>query len=47
MQQMGMIAIITGLVCFVVGIWGLIWFGCLRGSVGPNEYGPDPLEGRV
>ena len=45
--QMGMVAIITGLICFIVGIWGLIWFGCLRGTVGPNQYGPDPLEGRV
>lgn len=47
MAQMGMVAIITGLACLIVGIWGLIWFGCLRGTVGPNQYGPDPLEGRV
>jgi uncharacterized membrane protein YhaH (DUF805 family) len=47
LAQMGMAAIITGLICLVVGIWGLIWFGCLRGTVGPNQYGPDPLEGRV
>jgi uncharacterized membrane protein YhaH (DUF805 family) len=30
-----------------LGIWALIWFGCLRGTVGPNQYGPDPLEGKV
>jgi uncharacterized membrane protein YhaH (DUF805 family) len=24
----------------------LIWF-CMRGTVGPNRFGPDPLEGRV
>jgi uncharacterized membrane protein YhaH (DUF805 family) len=31
----------------VLFIWALIWFGCLRGTVGPNQYGPDPLEGRI
>ena len=31
----------------ILGVWALIWFGCLRGTVGPNQYGPDPLEGRV
>jgi len=45
--QMGMTVIVAGLICLVVGIWGLIWFGCLRGTVGPNQYGPDPLEGKV
>ncbi len=24
----------------------LVWF-CMRGTVGPNRYGPDPLEGVV
>jgi len=24
----------------------LIWF-CSRGTVGPNRFGPDPLEGRI
>jgi uncharacterized membrane protein YhaH (DUF805 family) len=30
----------------IVGIWYLIELGCLRGTVGQNDYGPDPLEGR-
>lgn len=30
----------------IVGIWYLIELGILRGTVGPNQYGPDPLEGR-
>jgi uncharacterized membrane protein YhaH (DUF805 family) len=38
---------IVFLLAFLLGIWALIWFGCLRGTVGPNQYGPDPLEGRV
>ena len=23
--------------------WAIIELGCIRGSVGPNEYGPDPV----
>lgn len=30
-----------------VSIWAFVELGCLRGTVGPNQYGPDPLEGRV
>jgi uncharacterized membrane protein YhaH (DUF805 family) len=28
---------------FAIGIWGFVELGCLRGTVGPNQYGPDPL----
>jgi uncharacterized membrane protein YhaH (DUF805 family) len=30
--------------CFpIVGwVWALVEAGCLRGTVGPNHYGPDP-----
>lgn len=29
----------------VVGwIWALVENGCLRGTAGPNRYGPDPLQ---
>ena len=27
----------------VLSIWGFVEVGCLRGTQGPNEYGPDPL----
>ena len=27
-----------------VGIWGFVELGCLRGTVGPNQNGPDPLD---
>jgi uncharacterized membrane protein YhaH (DUF805 family) len=26
-----------------IGIWAFVEWGCLRGTVGPNRYGPDPL----
>src|SRR6266567_233577 len=29
---------------FVVGIWFLVELGFLRGTVGPNRYGTDPVE---
>jgi uncharacterized membrane protein YhaH (DUF805 family) len=36
---------IIGLAALVIGIWALIWLGCLRGTMGPNRFGPDPLGG--
>jgi uncharacterized membrane protein YhaH (DUF805 family) len=45
--RVGTTAVIIGLLLFILWVWALIWFGCLRGTVGPNQYGPDPLEGRV
>ena len=33
---------VIGLVTGAVGIWFLIEFGCMRGTVGPNRYGADP-----
>jgi uncharacterized membrane protein YhaH (DUF805 family) len=27
----------------VIAIWGFIELGCLRGTAGPNRFGPDPL----
>jgi uncharacterized membrane protein YhaH (DUF805 family) len=35
---------ILGLATLVVAIWYLIELGFLRGTVGANEYGPDPVE---
>ena len=37
---------ILNILLLIVGIWYLIELGCLRGTVGKNRYGPDPLEGR-
>jgi uncharacterized membrane protein YhaH (DUF805 family) len=28
---------------FVISVWSFIELGCLRGTRGPNRYGPDPL----
>jgi uncharacterized membrane protein YhaH (DUF805 family) len=31
----------------VIGAIVLIYWACLRGTVGANRFGPDPLEGKV
>jgi uncharacterized membrane protein YhaH (DUF805 family) len=28
---------------FAITVWAFVELGCLRGTVGPNQYGPDPL----
>jgi len=45
-QILGIVAIFS-LLSLGFFLWWLIWFGCLRGTVGPNQYGPDPLEGKI
>lgn len=34
---------VLALASLAISIWGFVEMGCLRGTVGPNEYGPDPL----
>jgi uncharacterized membrane protein YhaH (DUF805 family) len=36
-------AILFSLASLAVSIWGVVELGFLRGSAGPNQYGPDPL----
>jgi uncharacterized membrane protein YhaH (DUF805 family) len=36
---------ILGLVMLVYGIYMLVVLGFLKGTTGPNQYGPDPLAG--
>ncbi len=44
-QQIGGAGAILALGGFAISIWGFVEIGCLRGTVGPNQYGPDPLGG--
>ena len=32
------------LITLVIAVWALVEIGCLRGTVGTNRYGPDPLS---
>ena len=34
---------IVGFLALAIGLWSLIELGCLRGTIGQNKYGPDPL----
>jgi uncharacterized membrane protein YhaH (DUF805 family) len=35
------------LIFTVIGYLVLLYWACLRGTVGANRFGPDPLEGKV
>jgi uncharacterized membrane protein YhaH (DUF805 family) len=39
--------LILSLAAGAIAIWGFVELGCLRGTPGPNRYGPDPLGGPV
>jgi uncharacterized membrane protein YhaH (DUF805 family) len=39
------VSLILSLVSFAISIWALVVLGFLRGTRGPNRYGPDPLAG--
>jgi uncharacterized membrane protein YhaH (DUF805 family) len=34
---------LLNIIVFAVSLWFFIELGCLRGTVGSNQYGPDPL----
>jgi uncharacterized membrane protein YhaH (DUF805 family) len=35
------------LASLAISVWFVVELGCLRGTVGPNQYGPDPLPPRT
>ena len=43
-HQAGLGGVIFSLASFAISIWAFVELGCLRGTEGPNTYGPDPLE---
>ena len=34
---------VLGVLSFAILVWAFIELGCLRGTLGPNRFGPDPL----
>src|SRR6266508_4494464 len=36
--------IILHVISFAISVWAFVELGCLRGTPGPNRYGPDPLD---
>jgi len=43
---LGIIAIVLGIAVLCVGVWFFVEFGCMRGTIGANKYGPDPVPPR-
>ncbi|HZK91526.1 MAG TPA: DUF805 domain-containing protein [Stellaceae bacterium] len=41
---LGVIVIILGVASSGIALWFFIEFGCLRGTVGVNRFGPDPVR---
>jgi uncharacterized membrane protein YhaH (DUF805 family) len=41
---LGLMSAFSWIAVAVIGIWFFIEFGCLRGTIGPNRYGPDPIR---
>lgn len=42
MEDVGFV--ILHIISFGISVWAFVELGCLRGTVGPNRYGPDPLN---
>jgi uncharacterized membrane protein YhaH (DUF805 family) len=40
-------SLVLGLGAFAVAVWSLVELGFLRGTSGPNRFGPDPLKREV
>lgn len=38
------VTLLLALITLVLYVWMFVELACLRGTVGPNKYGPDPLE---
>jgi uncharacterized membrane protein YhaH (DUF805 family) len=43
---LGIIAAVFGIAVGGVAIWFFVEFGCMRGTIGANKYGPDPVPRR-
>jgi uncharacterized membrane protein YhaH (DUF805 family) len=41
---LGISVILLAMISAIVGLWFFVEFGCLRGTVGPNRYGADPVR---
>jgi uncharacterized membrane protein YhaH (DUF805 family) len=43
-SSIGGIGFVLSLAGFAISVWAFVELGCLRGTDGPNQYGPDPLR---
>ena len=42
-EDSSIIATVLALVAFALIVWAFVEMGCLRGTIGVNQYGPDPV----
>ena len=42
-EDSSIIATVLALLAFALVVWAFIEMGCLRGTIGANQYGPDPV----
>jgi uncharacterized membrane protein YhaH (DUF805 family) len=47
LEEMSPVGSILGLVGSAISLWAFVELWCLRGTIGSNQYGPDPLEGKI
>jgi uncharacterized membrane protein YhaH (DUF805 family) len=43
LNEMSNTSMLFSLASLAISIWAFVELGCLRGTAGPNKYGPDPL----
>ncbi|HZT88541.1 MAG TPA: DUF805 domain-containing protein [Stellaceae bacterium] len=43
-SSLGVLSAVLGVIVAVVAIWFFIEFGCMRGTIGENRFGPDPVR---
>src|SRR5262245_32927801 len=43
-QGAAALVLVIALPSIGISIWGFVAIGCLRGTCGPNRFGPDPLQ---
>ena len=41
---LGIAVILLGLTWVGISLWFFVEFGCLRGTIGANRFGPDPVK---
>ena len=43
MDETTIVSTILGVAAGITGVWAFVEMGCLRGTIGVNQYGPDPV----
>jgi uncharacterized membrane protein YhaH (DUF805 family) len=44
MNFAGVTTVVLGMILFGIASWFFVEFGCMRGTIGPNRFGPDPVR---